>query len=60
MRNPYCIDEDEERRTLQDYVEILALGIADNVVNQNERIEAIQQQCKILNSLTNALVAIKS
>lgn len=60
MRKPYCINEDVKKRTLQDCVEILALSIADNVINQNERIEAIQQQCKILNSLTNALVVIKS
>lgn len=59
MRKPYCIKEDEEERTLQDFVEQIAIGVAANVVN-GERIEVIQSECKILNSLTEALKAIKN
>ena len=59
MRKPYCIKEDEEERTLHDFVEQIAIGVAANVVN-GERIEVIQSECKILNSLTEALKAIKN
>lgn len=61
MRKPYAINndgDDGELKTLQDCVELMALGIADDVVN-NEKIEKIQSECKILDSLTNSLLAIK-
>ena len=58
MRKPYAINSDEELKTLQDCVELMALGVADDVAN-NEKIEKIQNECKILDSLTNALLAIK-
>lgn len=58
MKKPCCIDSDEKQRTLQDYVEQLALGLAYNAVN-GEKNEALQSECKILDSLTNALNAIK-
>ena len=62
MRKPYAINndgDDGEFKTLQDCVELMALGIADDVAN-NEKIEKIQSECKILDSLTNALLAIKN
>ena len=46
------------QRTLQDYVEQMALGVANDVV-RGERVEKIHDECKILNSLTNALLAVK-
>lgn len=58
MRKPYVINGDGEFKTLQDCVEQMALGIADDVAN-DEKIEKIQSECKILDSLTNALLAIK-
>ena len=58
MKKPCCIDNDEKQRTLQDYVEQLAVGLAYDVAN-GEKIELIQNECKILDSLTNALNAIK-
>lgn len=58
MKKPYCMDGDEQNRTLQDFVEQFALGIAYGVIN-DERIDVIQNECKILDSLTNALNAIK-
>lgn len=58
MKKPCCIDSDEKQRTLQDYVEQLAIGLAYDVVN-GEEIEVIQNECKILDSLANALNAIK-
>ena len=59
MRKPYTINNDGEFKTLQDYIEQLALGIADDVAN-SEKIEKIQSECKILDSLTIALLAIKN
>nr|DAF90583.1 MAG TPA: hypothetical protein [Siphoviridae sp. ctGDt6] len=58
MRKPYVINSDGEFKTLQDCVEQMALGIADDVKN-GEKTEKIQGECKILDSLTNALNAIK-
>ena len=59
MRKPYAINNDGEFKTLQDSIEQLALGIADDVAN-GEKIERIQSECKILDSLTIALLAIKN
>ena len=59
MRKPYCMDKDKAHRTLQDFVEQMAVGIAHEVVD-GEKIEKIQNECKILNSLTEALKAIKN
>lgn len=59
MRRPYAINNDGEFKTLQDCIEQLALSIADDVAN-NEKIEKIQSECKILDSLTIALLAIKN
>lgn len=59
MRKPYTINNDDEFKTLQDYIEQLALGIVDDVA-KGEKIERIQSECKILDSLTNALLAIKN
>ena len=59
MRRPYAINNDGEFKTLQDCIERLALSIADDVAN-SEKIEKIQSECKILDSLTIALLAIKN
>ena len=59
MRKPYAINNDGEFKTLQDSIEQLALCIADDVAN-SEKIEKIQSECKILDSLTIALLAIKN
>lgn len=59
MKKPYVINSDGEFKTLQDRVEQMALGIADDVAN-DEKIEKIQSECKILDSLTIALLAIKN
>lgn len=58
MREPYVIKGDEQQRSLQDCVEQIALGVADDVI-KGEKNETIQSECRILNSLTNALLAIK-
>lgn len=58
MRKPYYMDGDEQKRTLHDFVEQFALGVAYGVIN-DERTDVIQNECKILDSLTNALNAIK-
>lgn len=59
IRKPYCMDEDKAHRTLQDFVEQIAVGIAYEV-EDGEKIERVQNECKILNSLTEALKAIKN
>ena len=59
MRKPYAINNDGEFNKLQDCIEQLALSIADDVAN-SEKIEKIQSECKILDSLTVALLAIKN
>lgn len=58
MEKPRTIKDDPLQRTLQDYVEQMALGVANDVV-RGERVEKIHDECNILNSLTNALLAIK-
>lgn len=59
MKKPYCMVEDKSHRTLQEFVESIALGIANDVAD-GEKIELIQSECKILNSLTEALKVIKN
>jgi hypothetical protein len=58
MQKPCCAEEDEKRRTLQDFVEQFAIGLACDVEN-GEKTETIQTERKILDSLTNALISIK-
>ena len=58
MEKPRTIEDDPMQRTSQDYVEQMALGVANDVV-RGERVEKIHDECNILNSLTNALLAIK-
>lgn len=58
MEKPRTIEDDPMQRTLQDYVEQMALGVANDVV-RGERVEKIHDECNILNSLTNALLAVK-
>ena len=59
MKRPYFADGDEEKTTLQERVEQFALSMAFDIEN-GEKDEVIQKELKILNSLTNALIAIKS
>lgn len=59
MKKPYVFEQNGEQISLSDSVEIMALGIAESVFKKEKRVEDIQQDCKILNSLTNALIAIK-
>ena len=40
MRKPYCMDEDKAHRTLQDFVEQMAVGIAHEVVDGDHAHEA--------------------
>lgn len=59
MKKPYFADGDETRTTLQERVEQFALSMAFDIEN-GEKDDLIQKELKILNSLTNALIAIKS
>lgn len=59
MEKPYSFEKDGEFYTLQDSVEFFALVICDDISKEGQRTEVIMQKCKILNSLSNALLAIK-
>lgn len=43
MKKPYCMVEDKSHRTLQEFVELIALGIANDVAD-GEKIELIQSE----------------
>lgn len=60
MKKPYSFEKDGETYTLRDSVELLALGICENIVNEEQRTSEIMRKCKILDSLSNALIAIKN
>lgn len=59
MKMSYGYEVDGKPMTLSDSVECMALLIAEEYSKGEKRIEEIQQRCKILDSLTNALLAIK-
>ena len=59
MKKPYVVEKDNEQYSLQDCVEICAVGIAESIFKNEKRAEDIMQDREILNSLTNALIAIK-
>lgn len=58
MKKPFAFEKDGSQYTLRDSVELLALGICEDI-SEEKRIEEIMTKCKILNSLSNALLAIK-
>ena len=58
MKRPYYIEGDERKTTLQERVEQFALAVTLDIENEAKD-ELIQNELKILNSLTNALLAIK-
>lgn len=45
--------------TLEECVELFAIAISDDISEGKKRTKEIQQDCKILDSLSNALKAIK-
>lgn len=59
MRGNYTFTKGEDEYSLSDCVEFFALDICEDLA-EKKRIEEIMQKCKILNSLSNALMAIKS
>ena len=59
MKKARHILYEEEELTLSDVVEICALGIGELILKQEKREEEIMRNCKILNSLSDALLAIK-
>ena len=60
MKKPFAFEEDGETYTLRDSVELLALAICENILNEEQRATEIMRKCKILDSLSNALIAIKN
>jgi hypothetical protein len=59
MKKPYGYKIDGTSMTLSDSVECMALVIAEEYCKDEKRIEEIQQRCKILDSLSMALLAVK-
>ena len=60
MNKEYVFEKDGEYFTLRDSVELFALGICENIVKEEQRTTKILRKCKILDSLTNSLNAIKN
>lgn len=58
MRKPFAFEHEGRECTLKDSVELFALGICENIAKEEQRTEAILRKCKILDSLSNALIAI--
>lgn len=56
----YSITSNEEKITLKDATELFALGICEDIMDENKRIEEITAKCKILDSLSNAIMAINA
>lgn len=59
MKTPYVFEDGENSYTVEDVVEMYALRIGESIFKNEKRVEDIMQDCKILNSLSNALLAIK-
>ena len=59
MNHEYVFECEGNNVTLADSVEIIALGIAECVIKKEKRTKEIMQCCKILDSLSGALNAIK-
>lgn len=59
MRKLYVFEHEGEEYTLEESVEIIALKISESFLKNEKRVEDIKQDCKILDSLSNALLAIK-
>lgn len=59
MKKSYGYEVDGNNMTLSDSVECIALMIAEECYSGENRIEEIQQRCKILDSLSLALLAVK-
>ena len=58
MRDTYTFSKNESNYSLSDCVEFFALDICEDI-SKEKRTEEIMQKCKILNSLSSALLAIK-
>ena len=59
MRKPFAFEFEGNQYTLSDCVEICAVGVAENLFKKEKEVEEIMRDCKILNSLSSALMAIK-
>lgn len=58
MRGNYTFTKGENKYSLSDCVEFFALDICEDI-SEKKRTEEIMQKCKILDSLSNALLVIK-
>lgn len=60
VKTPYMFEYEGKEYNLRDSIELLALGICEDIVKEEQRTESIMRKCKMLDSLSNALLAIKN
>lgn len=60
MKTPYMFEFEGKEYNLRDSIELLALGICEDIAKEEQRTESIMRKCKMLDSLSNALLAIKN
>lgn len=58
MRQPYGFEVNGEMLTLRDAVEAIALKLAEDSQQETFSYEAVQRECEVLDTLTNAYIAI--
>ena len=54
------IEHDGKKMDLRECIELYALAICKDIITEEERTEKTIQDCRILDSLSNALLAISS
>lgn len=59
-KNAFTFEHEDKEYTLRNSIELFALGICENIAKEEQRTEDILQKCKILDSLSNALIAIRN
>lgn len=59
MKNPILFEKDGSTYSLAESVEAFAVKICEELSEEEKRTEEIMQKCKILDSLSNALISIK-
>lgn len=60
MKNSFVFEHEGKEYTLRDSVELFALSICENIAKKEQGTEVILRKCKILDSLTKALIAVSN
>ena len=59
MKKPFLFEKEGSSYSLAESVEAFALNICEELSQEEKRTEEIMQKCKILDSLSNALISVK-